>query len=244
MHLIILSGVLQLLCIIHLVRTGRPYWWIWIILIGSFLGVAAYAITQILPDFQNSPRARNAARGVVKKLDPTRDLRRLRDELARADTVRNRLELGREFLALGEAAEAEEVFRGCLKGMHASDPDILLALAQAQFVQDKAAETRKTLDGLIAANPDFRSDDGHLLYARALEALGEEDAALAEYRALEPGYPGEEARVRMAELLIRRGQGDEARTLLEQSLARARVAPRYYQKAQKDWLDKARALLK
>ena len=77
-----------------------------------------------------------------------------------------------------------------------------------------------------------------------MEALGEEDAALTEYRALEAGYPGEEARVRMAELLIRRGQVDEARKLLEQSIARARIAPRYYQKAQKEWLDKARALMK
>ena len=176
-----LSIILQFICLVHVVRSGRPYWWIWIILMGSYLGVAVYAFTQILPDLQNDPRARGAARGLAKKLDPQKDLRRLRDELARADTVKNRLQLGAEFLDLGEPAEAETVFRDCLKGMYATDPDILLALAKAQFVQDKIADAHATLGTLIAANPDFKSADGHLLYARTLEGLERPAEALAEY---------------------------------------------------------------
>lgn len=238
------SVILQFICLVHMVRTGRPYWWTWIIVLGSYLGVAVYALTQILPDLQNDPRARRAAGDLVKRVDPTRDLRKLRDELARADTVKNRLSLGAEFLALGEANEAEGIFRGCLKGMHATDPDILLALAQAQFAQGKAAQTLQTLEDLIAANPDFRSPDGHLLYARSLQALGRSGEALGEYQALEESFPGEEARIRLAELLIAEGRSAEARGLLEKSQERLRVAPAYYRKAQRNWSERAKAMLK
>lgn len=238
------SAVLQFLCIVHMIRSGRPYWWTWIILAGSFLGVAAYVFTQVLPDLQNDPRTRNAARAMHKKLDPTRDLRRLRDELTRADTVQNRLKLAGEFMNLGEYAEAEGILRACLKGLHATDADILLAQARAQFGQGKAAETVATLDALIAANPGFKSSDGHLLYARSLEALDRPQDALKEYEALAESYPGEEARVRLAELLRKLGRDADAREVLRKVLERVRIAPSYYRKAQRDWTQRAEQMLK
>ncbi|GMU44232.1 MAG: tetratricopeptide repeat protein [Xanthomonadales bacterium] len=243
-HLFGLSVLLQFLCLVHMVRSGRPYWWTWIIVVGSFLGVGVYLLTQVLPDLQQNPHARRAARGLHRRLDPTRELRRLRDELARADTVQNRLQLAGEFSQLGEHAEAEGILRECLKGLHASDADILLALAQAQFAQGKAEATVATLNALKAANPDFRSADGHLLYARALEALDRAQDALAEYAVLDDSYPGEEARVRMAELLCKLGRDEQARALLEKALARVRIAPPYYRKAQREWIARAQRMLK
>jgi hypothetical protein len=238
-----LSILLQFICLVHVVRTGRPYWWILIILMGSFLGVAVYAFTQMLPDLQHDPRARRAARGLAKKLDPQKDLRRLRDELARADTVQNRLHLGHEFLEFGEAGEAEAVFRDCLKGMYATDPDILLALAKAQFAQHRIAEAHATLSTLIAANPGYKSADGHLLYARTLEGLDRLPEALAEYDVLDESYPGEEARVRKAELLLKLDRKEDARATLQKSLERTRIAPAYYRKAQSEWIERARKLM-
>jgi len=239
-----LSILLQLICLIHVVRSGRPYWWIIVIVIGSYLGVALYVLTQILPDLQNDPRARRAAKGLAKRIDPEKDLRALRDELARADTVQNRLRLGAEFLELGEAAEAEQVFRACLRGMHATDPDILLALARAQFAQDKAQDSHDTLRTLHSTNPDFKSTDGHLLYARTLEALSRNDEALAEYEVLDESFPGEEARVRKAQLLLKLARDGDARAVLERVVSRARIAPDFYKKAQKPWIDRAEQLLK
>ena len=239
-----LTILLQIICVVHMVRTGRPFWWVWIIIIGSIVGVAVYALTQILPDLQNDPRARQAAKGIVKTINPERDLRRLREELARADTVQNRMRLGAEFLELGEPNEAEAVFRQCLRGLHAEDPDILLALAQAQFAQDKPQETHETLDTLIRANPDYKSPEGHLLYARTLQQLGRDQDALAEYEVLSDSYPGEEARVRKAELLRKLGMEGDARTVLETVLSRSKLAPAFYRKAQREWINRAKQLLK
>jgi hypothetical protein len=236
--------VLQIACVVHMVRSGRPYWWAWIVIFVPGIGVAAYLITQVLPDLQNDPRARRAARGLAKRLDPEKDLRRLRIELERADTVQNRLRLGAEFLELGAADEAETIFRETLRGMHATDPDILLALAKAQSAQGKAGETIATLDALKSANPGYRSPDGHLLYARSLEGLYRDSEALAEYDVLEDSFPGEEARVRKAELLRRLGRDAEARVVLEKVIERVRIAPDFYRKAQREWVDRAKQMLR
>ncbi len=63
----------------------------------------------------------------------------------------------------------------------------------------------ETLDDLIRLNPDFRSPEGHLLYARALETEGNADKALEEYKVLAQSYPGAEAAARYAQLLKRAG---------------------------------------
>jgi hypothetical protein len=127
--------------------------------------------------------------------------------------------------------------------MHATDPDILLALAKAQSAQGKAGDTIATLDTLKSANPGYRSPDGHLLYARSLEGLDRDSEALAEYDVLEDSFPGEEARVRKAELLRRLGRDADARAVLEKVIERVRIAPDFYRKAQREWVDRAKQML-
>ena len=93
---------------------------------------------------------------------------------------------------------------------------------------------------LIAANPDFRSSEGHLLYARAVEAEGDIDAALHEYEALAQGYPGEEGRVRYALLLKQRGDAARANEVFREVLKRADVSPKYYRREQREWVEIAK----
>lgn len=238
--LVIASVCLQVFCLFHMVRSGRPYWWAWIIVLGAFMGAFVYLVTQVLPDLRHDPAARRAVRNVQKAIDPQREKKRIAAQLEVADTVDNRIRLARECLALGDVLNAEELFGSCLRGPHATDPDIMLGMAHAQFMRGDAAATKKTLDALIAANPSFDSNDGHLLYARSLEQLGDDQGALHEYATLAASYPGEEGRARYALLLKRTNQHAEAQQVFQQILARAKVAPKYYQRAQREWIDLAK----
>ncbi len=85
------------------------------------------------------------------------------------------------------------IYQTCLTGVFADDPKLLLGYARAQFEAGDAAGTRATLDDLIQKNPEFKSADGHLLYARALEAEGNVEKALSEYATLAEYFPGAEA---------------------------------------------------
>ncbi len=90
-------------------------------------------------------------------------------------------------------------------------------------------------------NPDFKSADAGLLYARALEALDALDEAEREYAAVAPGFPGAEARLRYALLLKRRGKLQEARAITQGSARRRKArAPRITAGRRREWLDRAR----
>ena len=82
--LVLVSLALQFFCLVHMVRSGRPYWWIWVIMLGSYLGVAVYVVTQVLPDLRHDPRSRQLARQVVHTFDPERQRRRIAQELEAA----------------------------------------------------------------------------------------------------------------------------------------------------------------
>ncbi len=125
-------------------------------------------------------------------------------------------------------------------GIFEDDPTILLTLANAFYSKDEYAEAIKTLDLLREKNPEFRSPDGHLLYARSLEADGETDLALKEYESVAGYFPGAEARVRLAQLHKQLGNADTAITMFRDITQDARLAPKHFQKAQKEWLDIAK----
>ena len=237
--LLVLSLVLQIGCAVHVVRTGRQYYWIWIILATSFLGVVIYLIAEVLPDLRNDPRSRKAARSVLHTFDPERQRRHIRQKLEMADTVDNRRALAEECMRLGDYANAVVLYQSILKGVFATDAGFLLGLAQAQANSCDFSGARATLDTLFAANPKVRSSDADLLRARVLEAQGDHDAALEQYETLARSYPGEEARYRYGALLKSNGRFSDARGVFRDMLARAKHAPRYYRKKEKNWLDQA-----
>ena len=94
-----------------------------------------------------------------------------------------------------------------------------------------------SLEALQEHNPDFRSADGHLLYAQALEANGQVDQSLKEYSAVSGYFPGVEARYRLALCLKAAGNTETSKKELESIIADAKMAPAHFRKSQKQWLD-------
>ena len=240
--LAVVSLLIQIGLVIHVVRSGNDRFWIYLIIFVPAIGSAVYFFTQVLPELGRSRGVRRAKNTLIRAIDPQRELRRRKEELELSDSVENRVRLADECVEAGLDAEAVALYRQALSGVHAHDAGILLKLADALFRAGEYAECRRTLDTLMEHNPDFRSPDGHLLYARALQELGESDAALEEFVVLADSYPGEEARVRYAELLLARGDIERARAIAAESLLRARRAPAYYRKKEKKWLERARQL--
>ena len=238
--LVLLSLALQIACAVHVVRTRRELYWIWIILLGSYLGVIIYVIANVLPDLRHDPRARKTATKVLDTVAPERRRKQIEQRLELADTVDNRRTLAEECLRLGDFTNAAELYRSVLTGINKNDVVFSIGLAQAQVGLDDFAGAKATLDEVYAAHPQLRSNDADLLRARIDEALGEDDGALARYRELATSYPGEEARYRYGALLIKRSRYREAREVFNDMLKRAKVSPSYYRRKEAAWLDAAR----
>jgi len=243
LSLLVLSIAIQAGLIIHVIKTGRNQIWIWVLAMLSFAGIIAYIAVEIIPDMFRSQTARRTARGFKRAMDPQADLRRYESEARLTGNVATRQRYADELLRHGKYDEAIAQYREALTGLYAHDPNLMLGVAQAQFAKGDAAASRTTLDDLIRLNPDFRSPQGHLLYARALEAEGNFSKALEEYQVLAPSYPGAEAAVRYAQLLQSQGRREEAQKVARELLEQARIAPPHYRKAQKSWLDAAQRLM-
>lgn len=231
---------LQLLCAAHVIRTGRPCQWLFIILALPLAGCLAYFLLEILPDLSHSRAARQAVRDISAVIDPERELRERAERAAEADTVANRTALAEECLRLGRPTDAERLFESCLTGIHATDHALMLGLAQARFALEDYAGACETLDRLRAAHPGLDCPEGHLLYARSKEQQGEVEQALIEYVALAGYHPGEEARCRLALLLQKTGRVAEARALFEQVVRTVERASKLYYRAERDWYEVAR----
>ncbi len=236
----VLMVVAQLACAIHAGRTGRPFFWIYIIMFVPGFGMLAYFAVEILPELLGGRTARRAAAGVVKILDPEKAYRAALREVEITATTATRANLAEQCVAAGRLDEAAALYRELLVGIHARDPDLMLGLARAEFARGDFAAAQRELEALRAANPDYRSPEGHLLYARSLESQGRDDAALYEYEALADYYPGQEAKCRLAALLQRTGATERAQRLFAEVCRAVELMPRHARRVQQEWYDFAR----
>jgi hypothetical protein len=239
---LILSIAIQAGLIIHVIKTGRNQIWIWVLALLSIPGAIAYIAVEILPDLFRSRTAQRTARGFKRAMDPQANLRRYEDEARVTGNVTGRQRYAEELERHGKHDEAIAQYRSALTGLYEHDPNLMLGVARSQFAKGDPVAARTTLDELIRMNPDFKSPEGHLLYARALEGEGNFEKSLEEYRVLAPSYPGAEAAVRYAQLLQSQGRREEAQKVARELLEQARIAPAHYRKAQKSWLDAAERL--
>lgn len=236
MSFAIILLILQALAIIHVIRTGRELWWILLILFLPGIGLLIYFVLEVLPSLRGDLTARRAVRRVRSAVDPEHGVREARADYERNPSVDTATRLADELARTGGFEEAVRICNEARTGLFEDDPKLLLSLANAQFAGGRHEDAVGTIEHLRAKNPGFRSPQGHLIYARALEESGSTETALEEYAALVRYYPGAEARVRHALLYKKLGRTERARELLADVLQDARLAPKHFRKSQREWI--------
>jgi hypothetical protein len=236
--------LIEIACIVHAVRNGRVFPWVYVIVFLPLVGCIAYFAVEIVPEMLRSRTARSLSTNVRQMADPERSLREKRRDAELVGSVDSKRALAEEYVRRGAYADAVALYRSALTGQFRDDPALLLGLARALFLSGDGAGAQASLDALQAADPNYLSSDAHLLYARALEQQGKTGEALSEYQKLVRYFAGEEARCRYAMLLDRVGKRDQSRQLYEEILKSLDGAPRHYRRAQKEWGDIAQAAIK
>jgi len=224
----------------HALKTGRPYWWLFVIMGFPVMGCVLYYFVEVFPSSRESRSAHKAARAIARAFDPDKDLRARVADVEACGSVENRVLLARECMGQGMYAEAAALYRSCLAGVHETDPELRYGLAGALFMEAKHDEALELVRRLRASHPNFRPADVGLLVACALEGANRLDEALAEFGVLADSYPGEEGRWRYGALLRRLGRSDDAKAVFQRMLRNAERQPSHYREAQRDWLTLAR----
>jgi len=239
----IVTILVQIGCVVHLIRNHRNTLWLWAIIFLPIAGSAAYLVVEILPGLFQRREVRAVKAAAVKRLDPDRELRAARDAVDVADTAATRTALADALAEAGNWGEAVRHYREAVAKTPGKDRTARLKLARACLEAGNLAEARRLLEELPESASPSENDRATLLLARSLEALGETDRAIALYGELGERMPGAEAQCRQAGLLIAGGRGAAAVPLLEEAERRARRLDKMERRKESEMYDWAARML-
>jgi hypothetical protein len=234
----------QVLLVVHVLATGRSRYWILLLLFVPLIGGLAYLVLEILPELGGGIRGQRAKRSLGRVVNPGGRTKKLAAEWERTPNADNARHYAAALLESGRLDEAETVIDQALSGLFSTEPNLMLIKAKLKFEQGDPQGSADLLEILQRENPEFRSAEGHLLLARALERAGQTERSLREYREVANYFPGVEARYRLARALAAAGFESESREEYERILQDARLAPAHFRRAQAHWLRKSRSALK
>jgi hypothetical protein len=223
-----LIWVAQLALIVHALKTGRPYWWFWILISAPIIGGIAYALIEVAPEFHGSG-------GRMSWKPRAWRVRDLREELEETDTVKLRLALASELLASGEADAACATAEQSLTGVWRDDPHTLAAVARYRLEAGKVKEALDALGKINTRADRLLAQQVAVMRGRALVQAGRHAEAQAVLQSAMNVFMGEEARYHLAVSLQASGSTEAARDLWLEIRKRFRRASRGWRRSEKRW---------
>ena len=234
---------------VHAMKTGRSQWWLFILFFPTWtpvpwIGSLAYIAIELIPAMFGTRGARRVRSEIGTVLDPDKEWRERLAQAELVDSVDAKRALAEECEKRGKWQDAIRLYKAAATGIFADDPAVLLGLARSELGSGDARECLETLHKLDEVQPNLRNQEAHLLLARALEATGRTDEALAEYEAVSRYYAGFEARSRYALLLLKQGRVQQARELFQEVVHASGVRPVAITPSDKEWIRIAKTNLR
>jgi hypothetical protein len=226
----------------HIIRSGRSPIWLLGLALASFAGYGpfiwlAYLVFAVIPDLMGSHGARKFKANLKDVADPGRAYREAKRDVARIGSVDAKRALAEESLKRGLHADAVALYEDAMSGpLGDGDPTLLKGMARAKLLSGDPVASEQWFLKLKELDPKAFDTDSELDYARALEEQGRIDEALVQYEKVAPRYSGEEARVRFALLLQKKGDNDRAQALFREAIEAVQDAPSYYRSLQTEWI--------
>jgi hypothetical protein len=231
--------ILQALLIIHVVRTRRESYWIYILIFVPIAGGIAYVAIELLPDLIRGKGARNAAAAVANAVAPDRVLRELERQAEFSPTVATKKAVADEYVARQRYPEAIELYAECLTGPFAEDSEVLMALAVAHHQAGNYAQAGEVLARVENAAEGSIPPEVLLVRARIREKQDDSEGAAAAYREAAESGSGLEYQYWYSSYLLRANRSAEAYDLYQAMVNRYRMMPGFSRKLNREWMRRA-----
>ncbi len=189
----ILVYVLQLLCLIHIIKTRRSSMWIYIIIFLPGIGGLAYLIVEILPDLFSRTRIENARDSVIKIIKPSQKFEELEQKAKFSATFTNLINYADALMEKKRYAEALEIYTSQNKSPFLDDSELLYKISAALYSTEEYEESLKILNKLMQKDEMLRkSPKINILYLAVKERTSGTDEVKKEYeRILASSYDNE-----------------------------------------------------
>jgi hypothetical protein len=232
----LLPIALQVLLIIHVIKTGRERYWIFILIFIPIAGTLAYFFVEILPSLLSNPNTARLKTRIGDSVNPGRKITELEQQLDLSDTMENRKRLADGYIQAGSYEQAIAMYESCLVGIYEDDTYVLSSLAEAYYRNQDYPKANTVLEKLKNQGELSRQYNACLIYVKVLEATGSVEQAEQEYQALESTYPRLEVLFNHGKFLKSRSKDIEARSKFEEVVKIGRQLPKHALKLERKWL--------
>jgi len=227
--------ILQAVAIVHFIRRRPDTYWLFIILIGGWLGALVYILAEVIPDagllrtsFQAFPRRRR--------------IRELERAILDNPSAGNYEELGLLYLDDRDFGRARACYDKAISSRTDSiDPFYRRGVAEVEMGDFAAAVP--DLERAVAKDPnyDFHRAKGLLAHAYAQTGQGENAERL--FQQATKISTSSETYYNYALFLHAQGRNEEARAWAQKILDQRRTMPGYQLRRERVWFRKAYGLL-
>jgi hypothetical protein len=237
-HFIFFGGwafILQAVAIVHFIRRRPEMYWLFIILIGGWLGALVYIVVEVIPDagllrtgFQAFPRRRR--------------IRELERAILDNPSAGNYEELGLLYLDNGDYARARASYDKAIAS-RTDSVDAFYRRGVAEVELGDFAAAVPDLERAVAADPNYDFHRAKGLLAHAYAQTGQPQKAEAMFQEATKISTSSETYYNYALFLQSQGRTEEARQWAQKILDQRRTMPGYQQRRERPWFRKAYALL-
>jgi hypothetical protein len=230
----VIRAVIALVAIVDVIRVGAPWYWIWVIMgFPMLLGAAAYFV--VVRSGWLDSGGRTLSPSTARRIQARKRIRALNVQLShwRGPAVLD--EAGEELLVLGKYKDAEKHFLEAREN-GAGIEDVNFGLAQTYQMQGRFADAVPLLDELVKTTPDAYLGRAMMQLGRSLDESGQKEKAEPVLRQVLERRTIIEAQIRLARLLLARGEKDEAQRILNEVKVDAKNLPRYLRREHRAWI--------
>jgi len=222
---------LQVICIIHCLKTGkRDYLYLLIIL--PMIGCIIYFIREILPEINSGQFFPNLQRVFFPKSVIGEWERRVR----LSDTVANKMGLAAALADQQQYARAITLAEECRQSFP-RDLGILQQLGRFYFYDQRYADSIACMEKAFAqSNANLIKQEDELMYARALEATGMLPPAEDVYKKVVRVHHSIEGMYYYGAFLKKQNRNKEALQLFQTIKDEFHLHPRYVRRMNAQWL--------
>jgi hypothetical protein len=227
--------ILQAVAIVHFIRRRPDTYWLFIILIGGWLGALVYILVEVIPDA-----------GMLRASFQVFPRRRRIHELERAifdnPSAGNYEELGLLYLDDGDFARARGCYdRSISQRTDSVDPFYRRGVAEIELGDFAAAVP--DLERAVGADPNYDFHRGIGLLAHAYAQTGQAEKAGKLFEQATKISTSSETYYNYAQFLQAQGRVEEARQWAQKILDQRRTMPGYQRRRERPWFRKAYGLL-
>jgi len=227
---------LAVFCGIHSYRRGTLNRWILWLIFLTVVGSLYYLFSEVLSNKRSFVKPTNYA---PKAIASGAGIRKLEEELRFTDTFANRIKLADAYLASGQTDKAVELYTASLTGAFSENEHVMQQLIVAYYEQQQYEQIIPLAKKLYKL-PQFARSKSHLLYALALENLGQTEQAENEFKTMKGRYSNFEQRYQYGLFLMRAGRDDEAWQLFTDMLNEEQHLSPIERKSNRVWFSKTK----